>query len=173
MSMLSILAGWKGYAAVALVAAGAGGWLVWTIQDAALSDLRAQQAQVLEKQAQATVASVEAARKLEQQRTAAVEKERDNAQEKYKQAAADAAARSAATQRLRQRIDQVLANARSLNPAFADGGQTAGDPLDLLADLLTRSLETAGQLATYADQARIAGLTCERSYDAVRALQSK
>lgn len=35
-----------------------------------------------------------------------------------------------------------------------------------------RALDTAGQLAAYADRARIAGLTCERAYDEVRRVGS-
>jgi len=123
---------------------------------------------VLEQMAQATVASVEAARTEEARRTAAVEKQRDLAQTIAAAARADADTRAASERRLRQRIDTLLAGAVGSNPALADGGPAAGAPIDMLAHVLGRALEAAGQLAAYADQARVAGLTCERSYDSLR-----
>ncbi|WP_233095655.1 DUF2514 family protein [Dickeya solani] len=37
----------------------------------------------------------------------------------------------------------------------------------LLADVLQRADKRAGELAAYADRARLAGLTCERAYSAI------
>ncbi|MCA8240568.1 DUF2514 family protein [Burkholderia sp. AU32262] len=82
-------------------------------------------------------------------------------------ALADAFAARAAAGSLQQRVDQLVAAAR--HPAAAAGSPAAGDALDLLADVLGRAGERAGDLAEYADRARIAGQQCERDYDALTA----
>ena len=155
-------------AVVAAVAFGSG-WAVngWRM-DANLARQESAHAIVLEQMAQATVASIEAARKEEARRTAAVEEQRDLAQKIAAAARADANTRAASERRLRQRINTLLAGAVGSNPALADGGPAAEAPIDMLAHVLGRALEAAGRLAEYADQARGAGLTCERSYDTVR-----
>ena len=155
--------------AITAVLAGGAAWTAqgWRYGEKLASDQR-DHALVLEKLAQATVASVEAARNLEQRRTAVVEKARNDAIQLAVAARNDASARATAELRLRQRIGQILADARSRDPALADGGPTTGAALDMLAYVLGRAIDRAGQLAQYADDARIAGLTCERSYDGVR-----
>jgi hypothetical protein len=72
---------------------------------------------------------------------------------------------------LQQRIDALVANTAHRNPALADGGPSkpSGDAVDMLAHMLGRALDAAGQLAVYADKLRIAGLMCERAYDGVAA----
>lgn len=52
-------------------------------------------------------------------------------------------------------------------PATEPTGPPAPSPADLLADVLGRVDQVAGELAEAVDQSRIAGLACERSYDAV------
>ncbi|WP_334070261.1 DUF2514 family protein, partial [Burkholderia cepacia] len=69
---------------------------------------------------------------------------------------------------LQQRVDQLVAAAR--HPAATTGGSAAGDALDLLANVLGRADQRAGDLAEYADRARIAGQQCERDYDALTAV---
>jgi len=160
--MFGLLTGWRGYAAAAVVAASLAGPTGWIAQGWRKD---AQHAQYLAAQAQATVAAVEAARIEERRRTAAVEKARDDAQKQAAVAAADASAARVAGQRLRARIDAILADASSRDPALASGGAPTGAPLDLLAYMLRGAIDRAGQLAEYADHARIAGLTCERAYD--------
>lgn len=171
--MIKALLGWKGYAAVALVAAAAAGAGAWTAQGWRYGEKLASQdaghAKVLEQLAHATVVSVQATRDIEHRRTAVVEKTRNDAIQLAAAARADAAARTAAERRLRDRIDQILADARSRDSALADGSPATGTALDMLAHVLGRAIGRAGQLAQYADEARIAGLTCERSYDGVRA----
>lgn len=80
-------------------------------------------------------------------------------------ALADAFAARAAAGSLQQRVDQLAAAAR--HPAATAGSPATGDALDLLADVLGRADERAGELAAYADAARIAGQQCERDYDAL------
>ena len=54
------------------------------------------------------------------------------------------------------------------DPDAADGSPTGASAVDLLAYMLSRVSGRAEALAGVADRARIAGLTCERAYEAVR-----
>lgn len=84
--------------------------------------------------------------------------------------AASAAAARASAERdaFRVRLNAYLSASRGprLAPP-ASGSAPAADPLDVLADVLGRADDRAQALAAYADQARIAGLACERSYDSL------
>ena len=51
-----------------------------------------------------------------------------------------------------------------------DGSEATAGPINLLADLYRKSIDRNAELAAYADAARGAGLTCERAYEAVRAV---
>ncbi|RQS88083.1 DUF2514 family protein [Burkholderia seminalis] len=113
----------------------------------------------------AQIAAVAAARAEEQRRTAAQSEIANDANQQRTAALADAFAARAAAGSLQQRVDQLVATAR--HPAAAAGSPAAGDALDLLADVLGRADQRAGELAEYADQARIAGQQCERDYDAL------
>ncbi|MCA8014592.1 DUF2514 domain-containing protein [Burkholderia vietnamiensis] len=115
----------------------------------------------------AQLAAVAAARAEEQRRTAAQSEIAKDANQQRTAALADAFAARAAAGSLQQRVDQLVAAAR--HPAAAAGGPAAGDALDLLADVLGRADQRAGELAEYADRARIAGQQCERDYDALTA----
>lgn len=77
---------------------------------------------------------------------------------------ADAAAVS-----LRSRARQLAADSRcpAANSSAAASGPPAQAPGDLLADMLERLDDRAGELARYADQARAAGQLCERAYDSL------
>ncbi|CAJ0704773.1 hypothetical protein LMG19089_03678 [Ralstonia edaphis] len=76
------------------------------------------------------------------------------------------AARDAAEQK---RLADVQAARASGHPtaASAGPGQPGGAPLDVLVNVLSRSDQTSGELAGYADRLRVAGLACERDYDAL------
>ncbi|WP_227459329.1 DUF2514 family protein [Cupriavidus pauculus] len=116
------------------------------------------------------VKAVDRARAEEQRRTAAQTEIANVAKHDADTARADARAAGDAADRLRQRVDQLLASARTAkDPGAAGGGQdkSGGDPLDVLVDVLGRSDKTSGILADYADQLKVAGLACERSYDAL------
>ncbi|HHT8835096.1 TPA: DUF2514 family protein [Burkholderia cenocepacia] len=115
----------------------------------------------------ARLEAVEAARAEEQRRTAAQSENAKDANKQRVAALADAFAARAAAGSLQQRVDQLVAAAR--HPAAAAGSPAASDSLDLLADVLGRADQRAGELAEYADRARIAGQQCERDYDALTA----
>ncbi|OJA47842.1 DUF2514 family protein [Burkholderia ubonensis] len=113
----------------------------------------------------AQLAAVTAARAEEQRRTAAQTEIAKDANKQRTAALADAFAARAAAGSLQQRVDQLVAAAR--HPAIAAGSAPAGDPLGVLADVLGRADQRAGELAEYADQAHIAGQQCERDYDSL------
>ncbi|WP_454710937.1 DUF2514 family protein [Cupriavidus nantongensis] len=161
---------WRAAVALALGAClFAAGWTVngWRL-DGRIQQMQVDQAKDREGQATALAAASEAARAEEQRRTAeqrgianAAAKERD-------QALADARAAGAVAEQLRVRAVQLAAAARAASHSAAAGGSAAaGDPLDVLTDVLSRADARAGDLAEYADRARIAGQACERSYDAL------
>lgn len=85
-------------------------------------------------------------------------------------ARADAALALRARDSMRAALAVFVASsrARAEDPGSLAGSATAGGDLDLLADVLERVDERAGSLAAIADQARIAGLACERSFDSLR-----
>lgn len=161
-------------AAVLAVLAFGGGWMVngWRM-DAKLANLRADHALVLEQQANAVVASVKAARQIEQKRTEIVESQRDIAIEQNEALATDVAAGAAVSERLRTELNALRARHAGGNSDAADRGQSqqGADTIGLLIDVL-QGLDDAGrELAEYADRMRIAGLACERTYDGVRDAQ--
>ncbi|MBN3738096.1 DUF2514 family protein [Burkholderia sp. Tr-20355] len=115
----------------------------------------------------AQIAAVAAARAEEQRRTAAQSEIANDANQQRTAALADAFAARAAAGSLQQRVDQLVAAAR--HSTATAGSPAAGDALDLLADVLGSADQRAGELAEYADRARIAGQQCERDYDALTA----
>ncbi|MDP9587221.1 DUF2514 family protein [Burkholderia ambifaria] len=81
------------------------------------------------------------------------------------QARRDAAAADGAADGLRKQVAALVVDIRRAGASA--GSTTADDALDLLADLLGRTDEAAGELARIADARGIAGQQCERSYDAL------
>ena len=84
------------------------------------------------------------------------------------QARSDADSANASIGRLQQRINRLLTDTSSEDSGTTQRGKTAREALDLLANVLEKSLERNRQLADYADQASSAGLTCEKAYDAIQ-----
>jgi hypothetical protein len=83
---------------------------------------------------------------------------------------ADADALRAAGQRLREQQSRYIAaalGAAGLDPAAGQLGAPAAAALDVLADLRGRADDTAADLAQALDAAHVAGIACERSYDAL------
>ncbi|WP_287814548.1 DUF2514 family protein [Achromobacter sp.] len=172
VKIAGLLVGWRGYAAAAAVGVLAAGSAAWTAQawryTARLADMRAAHAQERDAQAQATVAAVEAIRNEERRRMAAVEIARDDAQKQAAAAAADAVDARDEHNRLRARANTLARAAVARDPALADGSPSGAAAVDLLAYMLGRVSDRAEELAGVADRARIAGLTCERAFDAIR-----
>lgn len=103
------------------------------------------------------------ARAEEQRRQTAIEGIRRDAKDKIDQAAADAAAADAHAVGLQQLADKLARRPASC-PGTAAGSETADPTRLLLADLFRRADEIAGDLAAYADGARIAGEVCVKGY---------
>lgn len=79
----------------------------------------------------------------------------------------------AAERRLREQLATITSRYRTLDATGADstpaGKQSpAGDAIGVLADVLGRADQRAGELADFADRAHAAGLACERDYDSAR-----
>lgn len=148
------------------LALGAGG--AYTFENRALLAERATHAHEKEQEAEAQTKAVNAARAEEQRRIAAQSEIAKDANIQRTAALADAFAARAAAGGLRDQITQLVRAARSsAHSTAAAGGPATGDALDLLADVLSQSDQRAGDLAAYADTARIAGQQCERDYDAL------
>ena len=78
----------------------------------------------------------------------------------------------AARNRLQHDLADYLTQHRAAAQARAAADQCAPDtaPADLLADMLRRADDRAGELAHVADTARVRGLACERAYDSARTM---
>lgn len=149
----------------------AAGWSAngWRLGER-IQQLEAAQAKQREGQATALAAASEAARAEEQRRTAEQRGIANAAAKDRDQALADARAAGAVAEQLRVRVGQLAASARTAgNPTASGGSPAAGDPLDVLSDVLSRADKRAGELAAYADAARIAGQACERAYASLTA----
>ncbi|WP_404943653.1 DUF2514 domain-containing protein [Pseudomonas sp. NY8938] len=109
------------------------------------------------------------ARQEEQRRAQAQEEARAHAQEERTIADAGAAGADAAGQRLRSDATQFAAavSCPGTDTAAIARGQAATRAAMVLSDLLARADERAGELAQAYDHARIAGLSCEASYNAL------
>jgi pyridoxal/pyridoxine/pyridoxamine kinase len=85
------------------------------------------------------------------------------------QATADATAARASADSLRGAADalaaQLTASEASGNSCTAAASKAAARATVVLADVLKRVDQRAGDLAAIADQARARGLTCEQAYD--------
>lgn len=170
--LLKLMTGWRGYAAAAAAGALLVGGVAWTAQGwryrAEIANIERDYATARDEQTQAAIAAVEAARTEERRRTDAVEKQRNEAQKMAAAAAGDAARARAERRGLLERADALVGAAAGLDPTLTDGSPAGVDAVDLLAHMLDRVSNRAAELAEIADRARIAGLTCERSYDQVR-----
>lgn len=155
---------------LAAVAALIGGVLfggaVGVVQQMRIASIRADHLATLQRYAQAAADAEYQARQEEQRRIQAINEVQTNARQEIEQANADAAAARTTANRLRAELARISQSAR--DTAVASGGKAGADALDLLADLFSRVDETAGELASAADDARIRGLACERAYQSLR-----
>ena len=108
-------------------------------------------------------------RAKEQQRVEAQEEVRAHAQEQRRVAEGAAAGADAAGQRLYDEAGKLAAavGCPGQDPAFAARSEAARRAAMVLSDLLARADARAGELAAAYDRARIAGLACEKSYNAL------
>ncbi|MBV7439050.1 MULTISPECIES: DUF2514 family protein [Aeromonas] len=116
--------------------------------------------------ATARIKAEQEAREEEQRRQAEIDEVRNHAQEEIAQAQADAAAAGIESGRLLEQARRLAARASQCasGTGAPQGGQATGQPAVVLADLLSRADERAGELAAAYDRARASGLACERAY---------
>ncbi|MBA1321175.1 DUF2514 domain-containing protein [Pseudomonas plecoglossicida] len=109
------------------------------------------------------------ARAEEQRRAQAQEEARAHAHEERTIADTGAAGADAAGQRLRDDAEKLAASVDrpGTDTAAIARGQAATRAAMVLSDLLARADARAGELAKAYDRARIAGLACEASYNAL------
>lgn len=152
-------------AALGLLLGLALGWLFngWRLGER-IADIRADHSEAL-------AAAEQRARQIESGWHAGMLEVQRNAREKLDAVAADAAAAGSAAERLRERVAE-LSRRPAACPAAADGGEAAEAARLVLADVLSRIDAAAGELAAYADRARVAGMACEAAYDSLAARHS-
>ena len=115
--------------------------------------------------ARAQIKATDEARIEEQRRAKQLSDIANEAKQQAETASADAGRARAESGRLRERVAKLVAAGRAAGySSAASGGEAAGDPLDVLADVLLRADQRAGDLAEFADNAHIAGAACERAY---------
>ena len=122
-------------------------------------------AQVERKAREAT----EAARIEEQRRKEAQVEIVQLARQSAQRTAEDLDHRVAASQRLRERAEQLAARCDPVpgDRSTADGGEAAAPSGAVLANMLSRVDQAAGELARFADASSTAGAACERAYDSL------
>ena len=118
----------------------------------------------------AEVLGERSAREKEQRRAQAQEEARAHAEEERTIADAGAAGADAAGQRLHDEVANLAAtvSCTAKDTAAIARGQAATRAAMVLSDLLARADARAGELAKAYDRARIAGRSCEASYDALQ-----
>lgn len=107
------------------------------------------------------------ARSEETRRAAAVEGIRREARERIDQVEADAADADSTAVGLRDRVVE-LSRRPARCPAADDGGQAEPDKDKLRLGIVLEQMEAEGRrMARAADEAVVAGLTCEEQYDSL------
>ncbi len=153
-------------AAAALVAAGwtANGWR----KDRELERLRRGYVEERLAQEAAKVGALGDVRREEQRRIIEQTEIAYEAKRNADKANAAAVAADAAARELRARVAALVNASRSPgNPAATGAGTSAPDAVAVLADVLGRCDARERAVARFADAAHIAGLACERAYDAL------
>lgn len=148
--------------AAVLAALALAGWQ-WREATAARAELSAKRLAIAQQIADATTA----ARAEEQRRTLKIQEAQDAELIARQAAQADAGRARSAADRLRQRAAELAASCTAGHPSTAGSSPATDSPGDLLAYMQQRIDDAAQQLGEYADQARIAGQLCERSYEAL------
>lgn len=151
---------WWGWAIAALLAWG--GWKAWRLQSVSATFTAAKSSAALERAEAVATKQREVNGQLK-----AIKEASDAAhlQAQRERAAADRLGRTA--EQLRDELAAVRAAARPADPEAARQCQAALEALDLHADVQGRIERAARAIAAFADDAHLAGITCERSADAL------
>lgn len=159
--MTWLLANWKLLGLAVLLA-------LLGLQTVRVAELKHDAADQRAAAAEARMLADRAQRTEEQRRAAAVAKESTDAQTRIASLEDDLRNATGAADSLRAAAAgaAVRARARACSTP-ASPGQHDSEPIGVLVDVLGRADQRAGELAELADRLRIAGLACERSYDAL------
>lgn len=153
----------KGIAAVVLVIGLCIGLYAYDNHQQALGAARA-----IAQQAQQALAATQENLRESNRRTAAIEGTAHDADQAASAARADADAAHSAGDRLRVRLAAAERRRAAGNPSAA-GASAATDSPGLVPYDVFEGVRAAGErIAAFADQSRIAGLACERSYGALK-----
>lgn len=93
-----------------------------------------------------------------------------NAETKIHFLEVDLAAANNSAVSLREQAKRLAARASKAckSPTIGSGGSPAEPAIVVLADVLARADEAAGELAEAYDRSRVAGLACQESYEAIQ-----
>lgn len=119
--------------------------------------------------ATAQAKQAEARRLREAKKQAEMDEEARNGQTRIAELERRLAAARDDTERMRQQYREAAERGRRqvACAAGAGEGKPSSDPIGVLAGLLDRADRRAEEVAAYADRIRLAGESCERSFDAV------
>ena len=146
------------------------GWWHLSRVHAAERAVHAHYAAVLAEISARTAKAAAEFRATEQAWQIAFDKEARDGQKRIAAARLDADAAHAVGERMRAAIDRYRAAARATqDTGAADAGPPAADAIGVFADMLEELDRRAGIYAETADVAHAAGMTCERSFDALEA----
>ncbi|RMU65579.1 hypothetical protein ALP25_01700 [Pseudomonas syringae pv. syringae] len=125
---------------------------------------KAKWAEEVSAQSEAVATTTTEYRTEEQRRQKAANQVANDARQEQTAALTDAAVADAAGDRLRVEAGKLAATASCApgDTGSAERGKAASRAAMVLSELLSRSDARAGELAKYADSARIAGLACNR-----------
>ncbi|MFA0994731.1 MULTISPECIES: DUF2514 domain-containing protein [Pseudomonas syringae group] len=157
---------WKAVGLLLILLALAGALYGAYLHGVTVTDLawKAKWAEEVSAQSEAVATTTIEYRTEEQRRQKAANQVANDARQEQTAALSDAAVADAAGDRLRVEAGK-LAAATSCAPGdtgAAERGKAASRAAMVLSELLSRSDARAGELAKYADSARIAGLACNR-----------
>lgn len=158
---------WLYLGAAGVVLAAAGWWHLDRVRKAEQA-VHAHYATVLADISAKTAKAAEQFRQTETGWRDAFDKEARDGRTKLDAARRDAAAAGAAADGLRAALDRFRAAARAAEGAgAAQRGASADATIGVLSDMLEELDRRAGIYAETADVAHAAGMTCERSFDAL------
>lgn len=165
---MSLIPGWVKLAILAALAVGAViAWNGYTGSLVARGDKAGYTRAVNEYRAR-ELAAVKAAREEERRKTAAVQKEIEDARKELAALRGSYDGAVGAGQRLRAQLAAAYTACRGPAQPAAPGRSAPTNAAEgVLAELLRRTHEAEERVAQYADESRIAGRACERSYDAL------
>lgn len=158
---------WLALGAAGVVLVAAGWWHMSRVHKAEQA-VHAHYAMVLADISAKTAKAAEQFRQTETGWRDAFDKEARDGRTKLDAARRDAAAAGAAADGLRAALDRFRAAARAAEDSgAAERGASAAATIGVLSDMLEELDRRAGIYAETADVAHAAGMTCERSFDAL------